>query len=782
MYISKQSETVLEWPQFLELFSNYVTSAAAQEQIRSIKPVEDLATELKLTRNVLLAAQKGVLPSLAGLENLETLIHKSSIENHIAEGIELFRISRLSAINNEVRKTATGWSKELPALHERCSRLPDLRLVETEIVSKIEPTGEVKEDATPELARVIKQTLQLQTRVENALQRFFRDSRYKNALQEDYVTYRHGRAVLLVRSEEKNTIRGVVHGESGSGASLYVEPLSVLELNNELAQLTDRQTEEVRKVLRELTQLAARNSDLLLFALQQLTQLDLIFARGRFGKVFECIVPEFTGQFRYILRGARHPLLSVTLQQQNNPLIPLDMDLPTDKKALVVTGPNTGGKTVFLKTVGLIALMAHCAIPIPAGEGTVLPELSTIQADIGDQQSISESLSTFSSHIKTLVGILSNVQSRSLILLDELGTGTDPEEGAHLAVAVLEELLKYEVKVLATSHHSALKMFAVNHPACLTAAMEFDNENLQPTYRVLLDQVGASHALEIAGRLGIPDGILQRARGMTDENLRQIQDFQKSLQERIRILEKNQDQLAQEKAEWAETASAQKEQLEALEIQLEEQRKKLRSQNIDLIRTLNARVENLLTRIRDAQTRQQLRKQYENEIAPVIHQLQESTTSTPPRVAGTDFQPGDRVWVELYKDFGEFVSAKKDQAEVLIRNKRFVVPLQQLEKREPIAKTLPKGIQLHAGKKDVPSEVNIIGQTVEEATTTVDKYLDDAILTQLPEVRIVHGYGTGKLRKAISEMLTGHPHVASFHPESQERGGTAVTVVVLKSL
>ncbi|MCI0601698.1 Smr/MutS family protein [bacterium] len=782
MQISEQSAAVLEWPQFLQLFSGYTTSPAARERAHSIAPVENLLEELELTRDALFCAQKGALPSLSGLENVEVLIQKSAIENHVAEGIDLYRIGRLASINNEIRNTGAGWSKEFPRLYAACSRLPDLRTMEAEIVSKIEPTGEVKEDATPELVRVIKQTLQLQSRVENALERFFRDSRYRSALQEDYVTYRHGRAVLLVRSEEKNAIRGVVHGESGSGASLFVEPLSVLELNNELAQLADRQSEEIRKILKELTLLTAQNVDPLLFSLQQLIQLDLVLARGRFGKAFDCIVPEFSQEFSFSLRETRHPLLMATLQKQNRPVVPLSMELPAGKKALVVTGPNTGGKTVFLKTAGLISLMAHCGLPVPAAEGTRLPALNTIQADIGDQQSISESLSTFSSHIRSLVVILSNVQSRSLILLDELGTGTDPEEGAHLGVAVLEELLKRDVKVLVTSHHSAMKMFAFNHPACLTAAMEFDAENLLPTYRVLLDQIGASHALEIAGRLGIPEPVLERARGMTDEDLRRVQDFQKSLQEKIRILEKNQDLLSKEKAEWTETAELQRQRLGELQLKLEEQRTKLRTQNVDLIRTLNARVENLLSRIRDSQIRQQIRKQYEAEIAPVIQQLQETTTSSAPQIAASDLQPGDRVWVELYKDFGEFLSAKKDQAEVLIRNKRFVVPLNQLEKKESIAKTLPKGIQLHTEKKDVPRELNVIGQTVEEALGNVDKYLDDAILSQLPEVRIIHGYGMGKLRKAIAELLKDHPHVARSHSESQERGGDAVTIAVLKTL
>jgi DNA mismatch repair protein MutS2 len=782
MLISEKSKIVLEWPQFLELFSGYTTSPAGRETAGFISPVENLEEELGLTRDALLAAKKGILPSLSGIENIESIVRKTFIENHIAEGVDLYRIGRLASINNEIRGIAAGWTREFSRLHARSQRLPDLRFVETELHSKIEATGEVKEDATPELSRVIKQVLQIQSRVERALERFFRDSRYKDALQEDYVTYRHGRAVLLVRAEEKNAIRGVVHGESGSGASLFVEPMSVLELNNELAQLTDRQTEEVRKILRELTQLVARNVDPILFALQQLIQLDLLFARGRFGVAFDCIVPEFTEEFTLVLKETRHPLLLATLKKQNKPVIPLNVELPPEKKALIVTGPNTGGKTVFLKTAGLISMMAHCALPIPAAEGTKLPVLSTIQADIGDQQSISESLSTFSSHIKELVGILSNIQSRSLILLDELGTGTDPEEGSHLAVAVLEELLRHDIKVLVTSHHSAMKMYAFEQPQSVTAAMEFDAENLQPTYRVLLDQIGMSHALEIAGRLGIPPSILERARGMTDENLRQVQDFQRNLQEKIRVLENNQEQLQREKAEWAETAAQQKQQLEGLELQLDEQRKKLRTQNTDLVRTLNARVENLLSRIRDAQIRQQIKKQYEAEIAPVIQQLQETTTASIPEIADSDLQPGDRVWVELYKDFGEFVSSKKGQAEILIRNKRFVVPVNQIEKRESVAKSLPGGIQLHTEKKDVSREINVIGQTAEEALANVDKYLDDAILTQLPEVRIIHGYGTGKLRKVIGEMLTNHAHVKSHHPETQDKGGNAVTVAILKSL
>ena len=270
MILSEQTKAVLEWPQFLELFARSITSEAARQRAASLGPVADLSDQLALTREVLLCAQKGVLPSLSSLEDVEASIKKTAIENHIAEGIDLFHLARLASLNNEIRNTGAGWRSEFPNLHSRSMRLPDLRSFEEQILSAVEPTGEVKEDATPELARIIKQILSLQSRVERALERFFRDSRYKTALQEDYVTYRHGRAVLVVRAEEKNAIRGVVHGESGSGASLFVEPLSVLELNNELAQLTDRQTEEIRKILRELTILAGRNSDALLFSLQQL--------------------------------------------------------------------------------------------------------------------------------------------------------------------------------------------------------------------------------------------------------------------------------------------------------------------------------------------------------------------------------------------------------------------------------------------------------------------------------------------------------------------------------
>ena len=781
MIISQASAIVLEWPQFLQLFAEYVASSAAREEIRLVRPVDNLPEQLQLTRDALLCAQKGAMPSLSSIENIENLIRKTGIENHIAEGIELYRIGRLATLSNEIRNTASGWVREFPQLHARGSRLPDLRLVENEIIAKIEPAGEVKEDATPELTRVLKQILNLQSKVENALQRFFKDSRYKTALQEDYVTYRHGRAVLVVRMDDKSAIRGIVHGESGSRASLFVEPLSVLELNNELARLADRQTQEVRRILKDLTMLTGNHADALLFALQQLIQLDLIFARGRFGKAMDCVVPEFTDDFRIILKQARHPLLQATLQKQSRAVVPVDLELNSEQKALVVTGPNTGGKTVFLKTAGLLSMMAHCALPVPAEEGTVFPKLAAIEADIGDQQSISESLSTFSSHINSLVGILSNVRSRSLILLDELGTGTDPEEGSPLAVAILEEFLKHDVKVVVTSHHSAMKVFAFNNPQCLTAAMEFDGVNLQPTYRVLLEQIGASHAFEIAGRLGVPQGILQRARKLTGEDRRQVEEFQKKLHERIRLLEQNQQELQKEKAVWEEQALRQREKLTALETKLEEQRKRLREQNTDLVRTLNAKVESLLGRIRDAGTRRQLRKQVEDEMVPVIRKIEETTAPDTPAVIDAGIRKGDRVWVQLYKDFGEVSSIKKDQAEVLIRNKRFLVPLETLEKKESISKMLPKGVELHTSEKNVSPALNVIGQTVEEALSNVDKYLDDAVLSQLQQVRIIHGFGMGKLKKAIAEMLTGHPHVSRFHHESQERGGTAVTVAVLRS-
>ncbi|HSE43203.1 MAG TPA: Smr/MutS family protein, partial [Acidobacteriota bacterium] len=459
--------------------------------------------------------------------------------------------------------------------------------------------------------------------------------------------------------------------------------------------------------------------------------------------------------------------------------VPVSLEMPPDKKALVVTGPNTGGKTVFLKTAGLLTLMAHHALPVPAGEGTVLPIVESVEADIGDQQSISESLSTFSSHIRNIRKILDTVQNRSLVLLDELGTGTDPEEGAPLAVAILQEFLSRDTKVLITSHHSQMKVFAFNHPQSLTAAMEFDQNNLQPTYRVHIDQVGSSHAFEIAERLGLPHRILENARSLVGDERRRIDEFQRKLQEKIHDLTVRQEELQREKEEWEQKSERQQRQLDALQTKLEQQLKTLRDQNADLIRSLNAKVELLLDSIRDAKERQALRKQLKEEVFPAIESVQQLTAV---EKEPESFSPGDRVWVQMYKDFGEVVSLKKGQAEVLIRNIRFTVPVTTLEKKPTVKETLPKGVQVVYEEKNVEPELNLIGQTVEEAVSAADKYLDDAILGQLPQVRLIHGHGTGKLKRALEEFLSSHPHVRSFHPESPQRGGTGVTVVELKSL
>lgn len=780
MRISSETAAMLEWPSFLELYSTFISSPAARQRVRTITPVPDPASELQLSREALLCAHKLQIPSFSSLEDVTALLKKSAIENQIMDGIELYHVGQFAAISNEIHNQANGWKTDYPRLHERGEKLPDLRAIEEEVMRKIEPSGEVKEDATPELTRLQKQISHLKARLEQSLERYLRDRRYADALQEDYVTYRHGRAVLVIRTDQKSAIRGVIHGESGSGASLFVEPMNVLEQNNELAQLIDRQAQEIAKLLKELTALIGKHSDVLLFAFEQLVALDLILARGRFGKTFRCVIPEISETFHLTLNEARHPLLEDTLTKQGKQVVPVSVDLPPDKKALVITGPNTGGKTVFLKSCGLLSLMAHCGLPIPAEEHSTIPMLQAIEADIGDQQSISESLSTFSSHITNIVRILSRLEDCSLILLDELGTGTDPEEGAPLAVAILQELLRHDLKTMVTSHHSQTKMFAVSRPECVIAAMEFDERNLQPTYRVLIDQVGASHAFDMAQRLGMPDPILKTARNMTNEEQRQIREFQQKLQEKIQSLTDRQKQLEQEKRAWEEMAREQQKELDSTQRKLDEKLKTLKDQNTDLVRTLNAKVENLIDAIKEGRSKQDVRKQYKEEVAPIIEKIEQLTPTAekPPQ----EFQPGDRVWVTLYKDFGELAAVKKGQAEVIIRNKRFTVPVTMLEKKQSVEQILPKGVQVQFAEKEVPRELNIIGQTVDEALGNMDKYLDDAFLSQLPEVRIIHGHGMGKLKRAVEEMLTTHPHVLRYHSESQQRGGSGVTVVELKTI
>ena len=777
--ISPSAARMLEWPEFLNYLSGFAASVPGQHKIQQMRPPGDLQVEIGLSHEALQIALKDQIPSLQTLEDCEELIHKSAIENQVMDGVQIIHIQRLVALNNEIRSSGQGWNREFPNLHSRMTHLPDLRSLEKEINSKLEPTGELKEDATPELARLYRQNLNLRSRVERALERYLRDSRYQSFLQEDYVTYRHGRAVLLVRSEQKQSIRGVIHGSSGSGASVFLEPFNVLDLNNELAELNDQISEETSRILKQLTAAIALDSQALLFSLQQLTILDTIFARGRFGKTHHCSMAELSDEFNLKLIQARHPLLEAALKKENQMAVPVSVDMPPDKKALVVTGPNTGGKTVFLKTAGLLSLMAHHALPIPAAEGTILPIVTSIEADIGDQQSISESLSTFSSHIRNIRNILATVPHRSLVLLDELGTGTDPEEGAPLAVAILQEFLNRDTKTLITSHHSQMKVFAFNHPQCLTAAMEFDQDNLQPTYRVHVDQVGSSHAFEIAGRLGLPSQILQNARALVGDERRRIDEFQRRLQEQIQQLTKRQEELQREKEEWEARSEEQQRKLDDLQTKLEQQLKTLRDQNADLIRTMNAKVELLLDSIRDAKERQTLRKQLKEEVFPAMESLQQLTAVENQPEA---FSPGEKVWVQMYKDFGEVVSIKKGQAEVLIRNIRFSVPVTTLEKKPTVKETLPKGVQVIYEEKNVEPELNLIGQTVEEAVSAADKYLDDAILGQLPQVRLIHGHGTGKLKRALEEFLSTHPHVRSFHPESPQRGGTGVTVVELKAL
>jgi DNA mismatch repair protein MutS2 len=803
----------LEWSRLLELVATFVHSRVTREWLLAMKPSQDaswIEQQHGLVSEMRLLLGQGVSPALGGLFDPTRLTDKARIQGALLEPEEirdvLFLVDNITTWQALIERPPEAVAAQLPglrALSELLTGAPLAQLARS-LRSRLNPDGSLSDDASPELRRVRREIERQQRVIEESLRSTLRRLSEGGSTQEDLITIRGERFVIPVKSEHKRRIPGVVHGASSSGQTVYLEPLETIEQNNELVRLIEDEQAETRRIFLAMTAEIGVQGHTIAQGAEILAQLDGLQARGRFAAEFDCIRPRFADAAEPMLelKQARHPLLEKRLRSQQASVVPLTLALNDGQRQLIISGPNTGGKSVALKTTGLLAMMAQAGIPVPAAEA-IFPLCNAFLADIGDAQSIEQNLSTFSAHITHLQRISQLADSSSLALLDELGSATDPEEGAALAVAIAGYFLERRAWCLISTHHTALKLYAAKRPGVLNASVGFDEHTLAPTFALRLGVPGASAGINIAQRLGLDSKIIADARAQQNTQTQDIALFLDQLHSQLDAVAREREELRRREQEVAREKSR-------LESEgLKEWRAKVRdleSQLQSLLKDFTYQMRETVRAIDDRAAQQKLSKEAERRMAKLRREFSEQFNSAVvAQHSGADrgdsnAQPhlvrhvsvGDTVKLKSLGKTGvvqrqvdgnafevaigpmKMRVAREDIAEVIAaREPRPASPLEAARQRGVT-------VSIAHPEETVRSELNVIGRTVEEATGEVERYLDRAFLAGLPRIRIVHGMGMGVLRKALRAMLERHPHVALVAEAGPSEGGAGATVVDLR--
>jgi DNA mismatch repair protein MutS2 len=714
-------------------------------------------------------------------------IAKLRIEGAGLDGKEIADLITFLERASEVRTALLGDRGSSPRLAARADRIGDFRALLRDISGKVLPNGSVPDTASVALNRLRRDIERQQRHIHESLERFVRAHRDEGLLQEEYVTVRNDRFVVPVVAGQKRRVEGVIHGASGTGQTLFIEPLETIDLNNELVRLREEEGREVHRILRELTARLREQAAAIRQAVTEVSAIDLLFAKAAFARDYDCVIPRFGA--RVHLKNARHPLLEAVMRRENGRVVPLSLTLDERVHTLLISGPNTGGKTVAMKTVGLLALMAQSALPVPAEEAE-FPLFDQVLADIGDQQSIEQSLSTFSAHVTCIRDMIEQATPESLVLLDELGRATDPEEGGALGIAILEHFRGIRAFTLASTHLLALKIYGANTETVLNGSMGFDEETLEPTYVLQLGAPGKSAGLDIASRLGLPLRIIERARAAMTSTERDIARFLSDLHSRLdRVAELEADLQKRIDEAQRREASLQREfeRREAAKIrELEERNDRLVAQFES-----NARetIENIVQSAESRKAAEQAsrkvaktRREFREAFAGAVREAAPEAAPKQP-----DIQEGARV---VLKGVRSPARVRRilgdDMIEVEAGFMKMQVSRDDVDKvlpPEAEQPRLPHNVSFHqAGPRwDVPySEINVIGKRAEEAIDEIDRFLDHAALAGVVRVRIVHGHGMNVLKKAVGAFLRKSPHVEKFYPAGEQEGGTGATIAELK--
>jgi DNA mismatch repair protein MutS2 len=734
-------------------------------------------------------------PPLDGIPDVRDVIAGSHVDGALIDGPDLVRMiplldatPRLVAYGREVRAVAPT----LAAVTDTLPRLPGLR---DALRQALEDDGSVSDGASVRLKHLRRDIRERRRRIVSDLERMLTGAEAERVLADRFVTMRHGRYVLPVRADARGRLRGIVHDRSQSGQTIFVEPDGVVDSNNALVEQTREEEHEVARVLEELTSLVRANAEALGALVAAIAEIDWIFARAELAERMDATAPAMNEERTVAVAGARHPLLlAQSWSDPSRAVVPADIEMSAERPLLVITGPNAGGKTIVLKTLALLALMAQVGGHVPAAEGSRLPVFTAIHALVGDDQSVAENLSTFSAFVRQVREILEGADERALVLLDELGAGTDPDEGAALAQAILETLEARGCLVLATTHLEPLKSFATTHPGARNASVEFDTATLAPTFRLRYDRPGGSYALTIAARLGLAPDLIARAEAHRSTQSRRVSKLIAQLDEVTRDEAEKSRELARRDAESAArlTAATEAESRARREAQelMERARRDAAALLTDIRRTVNEEKERLRKTERSRTTLDESRRR----LADASARVQPPPPAPETRARLEDLVPGASVAADHLGVRGELVAVVSATATVRSGRVTVRVPVSALRLTdEPgpsargdggqitrSASRATEGPRSRRAGSAVTSEIHLLGQRADEARDAVERYLDQAFLAGLPIVRVVHGKGTGVLRRVVREMLASHPHVASYRDGEPSEGGAGATVAALK--
>jgi DNA mismatch repair protein MutS2 len=802
----------LEWEPLLALVAGYASSPVGRKAILELRPSTDeawITHQHQLTGEIRLALEEQVSIPVGGLFDPTELAAKAQIPGAALEATELQSVARLAndvaswqALLREPPMRLVG---KLPGLSALSSSLTSSLRPLAEIIERtIQPDGSLADNASPELSRIRREQERQQKVIEESLRSALRKLSGEGATQDDVITIRGERFVIPVRSELKRRITGVIHGASSSGQTVYVEPLETIEQNNELVRLIEEEQEEIHRIFVGLTRQVAGYAQSLVEGARVLALVDSLQARAKFARAYECVAPTF-GSDLLSIEGARHPLLEKRLRVSNGKIVPLTLELTAANRQIIISGPNTGGKTVTLKTTALLAMMAQSGLPVPATAAS-FPVLTAFLADIGDAQSIEEALSTFSAHITNLDRLSRLAGPRALVLLDELGSATDPEEGAALAVAVAHYFLQAGAWTLISTHHTSLKVYGANTEGLINAAAGVDELTLAPNYQLRLGVPGASAGIQTAERLGLNRAIVAAARerlGSQQVDIARFLDRMHSdlahLEEERKTTRTEQYALNQERGRLAREG----------DVELRNRTRELENKLASLMKDFEFQMRETVRAIEDRASQQKLSKEAERRILRLRREFQESfNQAVVAHRTGADrgdanaephllrhIAVGDQVRIKSMNKIAVVQrEVEKDVFEVALGPIKMRVKRDELAEAKASTEGAAKENPLAAVRKqkgvhvsvmsdstdDMRMEINLIGRTVDEARDELEKYLDRAFLAGLPRVRIIHGHGAGILRRGVREFLKSHPHVAGIEEAPQHEGGQGATLVELR--
>jgi DNA mismatch repair protein MutS2 len=779
---------VLEFDKIKHRLLQHASTAMGKEKIQALFPSTRLA-EVQTWQQATEEGRtvyrlKGLIP-LGGVRDIREAVKRASLGG-VLNAKELLDTADTIMAGRRLKRFLFTVDEEseqgIPILTGYAAMVSDLKELEDEIRECIDSNGEITDHASPDLRRIRSELREAQVRVKTKLESMIRSSTYQKMLQEPIITIRNDRFCLPVKAEYRGSFGGMIHDQSASGATLFIEPEEVVAINNRVRELEIKEQREIEKILARLSASVGKCADELQAGLEALAEIDFIHAKAMYAHEMRAVKPILNEEGKIRLKKARHPLLDP------DTAVPIDVRLGIDFSLLVITGPNTGGKTVTLKTVGLLTLMAMSGLQIPALDGSELSVFDEVFADIGDEQSIEQNLSTFSSHMTNIIDILEQVDFRSLVLFDELGAGTDPAEGAALAMAILDFLVARGAKTIATTHYSELKAYAYNNEEAINASMEFDVESLRPTYRLLIGVPGRSNAFAISERLGLRKEIIERAKAKLNAEDAQVDDMIRQLEKNQRIAEKER----QEAERLRKELEAVREEFQAERDRFLQQRERMIERAEESARAIVSKAEREANEILEElrRMRREAELSYkEHELIELKKKLEGAAPTRRERrqlrkAASTkEIRPGDTVLVLTVNQKGTVLEVNEREVLVQIGMMKTKVKKEDLQWIESGQKQVAKQVVTRVGHQAparAQMDLDLRGETVEEAILEIDKFLDYAVLNGFSEVSIIHGKGTGALRAGVQQYLRKHPQVKSFRPGVYGEGGTGVTVVTLK--